>query len=29
MDCAIDVDAPIEITLSPFDIVTMEGPCDM
>jgi hypothetical protein len=29
MDCAIDVDAPIEITLSPFDIVTMEGTCDM
>ncbi len=29
MDRAIDVDAPIEITLSPFDIVTMEGTCDM
>ena len=29
MDKAIDVDAPIEITLEPFDIVTMEGTCDM
>ena len=29
MDGAIDVDAPIEISLSPFDIVTMEGTCDM
>ena len=29
MDKAIDVDSPIEITLSPFDIVTMEGTCDM
>lgn len=29
MDCAIDVDTPIEITLSPFDIVTMEGSCNM
>ena len=29
MDCTIDVDTPIEITLSPFDIVTMEGTCAM
>lgn len=29
MDCAIDVDAPIEISLSPFNIVTMEGTCGM
>ena len=29
MDRAIDVDSPIEITLSPFDIVAMEGTCDM
>ncbi len=29
MDKAIDVDAPIEITLSPFDIVAMEGTCKM
>lgn len=29
MDTPIDVDAPIEIVLSPFDIVTMEGICKM
>lgn len=29
MDRAINVDEPIEITLSPFDIVAMEGTCDM
>ncbi len=29
MDKAIDVDAPIEITLKPFDVVAMEGSCDM
>jgi hypothetical protein len=29
MDKAINVDAPIEITLSPFDIVAMEGTCNM
>ncbi len=29
MERAIDVDDPIEITLSPFDIVTMEGTCNM
>ena len=29
MDRAIDVDAPIEITLEPFDIVAMEGTCNM
>lgn len=29
MDKAIDVDAPIEIRLAPFDIVAMEGECNM
>ena len=29
MDCAVDVDVPIEITLKPFDIVAMEGSCNM
>lgn len=29
MDKAIDVDSPIEITLSPFDVVAMEGICNM
>ncbi len=29
VDKAIDVDAPIEIRLAPFDIVAMEGTCDM
>ncbi len=29
MGQAIDVDAPIEIRLAPFDIVAMEGECDM
>ena len=29
MDKPIDVDAPIEILLAPFDIVAMEGTCDM
>ncbi len=29
MDRAIDVDTPIEITLKPFDVVAMEGVCEM
>ncbi len=29
MDKAIDVDAPIEITLKPFDVVVMEGTCEV
>lgn len=29
MDTPIDVDTPIEITLKPFDVVAMEGVCDM
>ena len=29
MDKAIDVDTPIEITLKPFDVVAMEGKCNM
>lgn len=29
MDTPIDVDAPIEITLTPCDVVAMEGVCDM
>ena len=29
MDTPIDVDAPIEITLKPFDVVAMEGVCEM
>ncbi|MDO5473281.1 MAG: hypothetical protein Q4F35_08090 [Akkermansia sp.] len=29
MDRAIDVDEPIEISLAPFDVVAMEGTCDM
>ena len=29
MDKDIDVDTPIEITLSPFDVVAMEGTCNM
>ncbi len=29
MDAAIDVDQPIEITIKPFDVVAMEGICDM
>ena len=29
MDTPIDVDAPIEITLNPFDVVAMEGVCEM
>ncbi len=29
MDKAIDVDTPIEITLTPFDVVAMEGTCNM
>lgn len=29
MDTAIDVDQPLEITIKPFDVVAMEGVCDM
>ena len=29
MNRAIDVDTPIEITLKPFDVVAMEGVCEM
>ncbi len=29
MDKAIDVDTPIEITLQPFDVVAMEGTCEI
>ena len=29
MDTDIDVDAPLEITLQPFDVVAMEGVCSM
>ena len=29
MDTPIDVDAPVEITLKPFDVVAMEGVCKM
>ncbi len=29
MDKPIDVDAPIEITLKPFDVVAMEGTCEV
>ncbi|MBR3925225.1 MAG: hypothetical protein IKJ58_00505 [Akkermansia sp.] len=29
MDTALDVDTPIEITLQPFDVVAMEGVCEM
>ena len=29
MDCPLDVDAPIEIKLAPFDIVAMEGTCTL
>lgn len=29
MDTPIDVDTPLEITLQPFDVVAMEGTCEM
>ena len=29
MDTPIDVDQPLEITIKPFDVVAMEGVCDM
>lgn len=29
MDKPVDVDAPIEVTLQPFDVVAMEGTCEL